>query len=504
MVNAVLGFTRYTTRDATQFRDAGPLTPRHICTVYGDDETPLKLLSYCCPVPLPCCQHDGAASAHSIMRRARSPNTLEIVVASKDGLEPIGKFPPGLNITYFHHVSPTSTTLGRDPPGKYAGPSETREAGVFTRYIIERYDSLPDAVVFVHADINVHNPVWLRWLYCLRHDVEFASISPVMVDAHPPRKGSKSPLLNVFNKGSEATSVSGASGRPWYSPARPGDRGFPHCCFLVVVSRRAIHRHPRTVYEEVDRALTTGTVNAFHFELQYYLLFQPERHEWRNARDVCATFQCERPACATKFIRYVTESGPLATGHSKKTTPVALLDWEDESCGVQDLTQPEWRTVGPTARERLHLPCAPMARDDKALCIEAFPREFPDGSERERHAYRRVLPGYSAYIRRGCSHGEPRCSEDATYASHNVSAKTVCRSAACAIIRCWLECCAACASRSWCVAWEWHMETGSCDLSAQPPGRARLPSHKRVVGVPMPPLEDKLRDFGIADTLGSS
>ena len=44
------------------------------------------------------------------------------------------------------------------------------------------------------------------------------------------------------------------------------------------------------------------------------------------------------------------------------------------------------------------------------------------------------------------------------------------------------------------------METGSCDLSAQPPGRARVPSHKTVVGVPMPPLEHELRDFGIADT----
>tara|TARA_B100000780_G_scaffold182548_1_gene128110 strand:+ start:272 stop:436 length:165 start_codon:yes stop_codon:yes gene_type:complete len=44
------------------------------------------------------------------------------------------------------------------------------------------------------------------------------------------------------------------------------------------------------------------------------------------------------------------------------------------------------------------------------------------------------------------------------------------------------------------------METGSCDLSAQPPGRARSPSYDRVVGVPMPPLEHKLRDFGLADT----
>ena len=414
---------------------------------------------------------------------------MEIVVASTSGFEPIGKFPPGLNVTYFHHLSMRDKmSTGQEPPGKYAGPSETREAGVFTRYITERYDSLPDAVVFVHADIGVHNPVWLRWLYCLRRDIDFASLSPVMVDIPPP-KGPQ--LLKVMNNGAAAIK----NGQMHHSPARPGDRGFPHCCFLVVVSRRAIRRHPRPIYEEADRALTTGKLNAFNFELQYHLLFKPELHEWRNARDVCATFQCERPACATNFIRYVNELGPLATGHSKKHTPVALLDWEDESCGVQDLTQPEWRTVGPTARERLHLPCKPMARDDKALCIDAS-----QGSARERHLFRRVLPGYSAYIRRGCSHGDPRCSENATYASHSVTAKTVSRSAACTILRCWLECCAACASRSWCVAWEWHMETGSCDLSAQPPGRARSPSHQRVVGVPMPPLEHKLRDFRIADT----
>ena len=421
------------------------------------------------------------------------PATLEIVVASDSGVEPIGKFPPGLNVSYFHHT-PTSTTRQGEPPlGTYAGPRQTREAGVFTRYIIDRYDSLPDAVVFVHADIGAHNPVWLRWLYCLRRDVEFASLSPVIVNAMPR---TRSEFLNVMNNGSAVTT----DGRITHSPARPGDRSFPHCCFLVVLSRRAILRHPRTAYEEADRALAAGKVSAFDFELQYHLLFPPERHEWRNARDVCATFQCERPACATRFIRFVTERGPLATGHSKKHTPVALLDWEDGSCGVQDLTQPEWRTVAPTARETVQLSCAPMARDDKALCRQGARSEQHQGSLRQHSEFGLVLPGYSAYIRRGCSHGDPRCSEEATYASHNVTAKTVSRSAGCAIIRCWLECCAACASRSWCVAWEWHMETGSCDLSAQPPGRARVPSHKTVVGVPMPPLEHELRDFGIADS----
>jgi hypothetical protein len=87
------------------------------------------------------------------------PSSLEIVVASDRGVEPIGKFPPGLNVSYFHHMPPTSSAHGKEPLGTYAGPRQAREAGVFTRYISDRYDSLPDAVVFVHADIGAHNPV---------------------------------------------------------------------------------------------------------------------------------------------------------------------------------------------------------------------------------------------------------------------------------------------------------------------------------------------------------
>ena len=346
------------------------------------------------------------------------PSSLEIVVASDSGVEPIGKFPPDLNVSYFHHRPPTSSANVKEPLGTYAGPRETREAGVFTRYISDRYDSLPDAVVFVHADIGAHNPVWLRWLYCLRRDVEFASLSPIVNTM--PRRSSE--FLNVMNNGSAVTT----DGRISHYPARPGDRGHPHCCFLVVLSRRAILRHPRIVYEEADRALTAGKVNAFNFELQYHLLFQPERHEWRNARDVCATFQCERPACATKFIRFVTERGPLASGHSKKHVPVALLDWEDGSCGVQDLTQPEWRTVAPTVRERFLR---------VALRIDGAGRQ----GSMQRGRYESAKSVYTCTAGLFGIHSprllarRPRCSEEATYASHNITAKTVARSAGCAI-----------------------------------------------------------------------
>ena len=153
------------------------------------------------------------------------PSSLEIVVASDSGVEPIGKFPPDLNVSYFHHMPPTSSAHVKEPLGTYAGPRETREAGVFTRYISDRYDSLPDAVVFVHADIDVHNPVWLRWLYCLRRNVEFASLSPAII--YMPSRGPQ--LLNFMSKGSAVITDS-------QMQARLGDYGFPNCCFLVVVS----------------------------------------------------------------------------------------------------------------------------------------------------------------------------------------------------------------------------------------------------------------------------
>ena len=246
--------------------------------------------------------------------------SLEIVVSSTAG-ERLDQFPAGLNISHWHHKE-------RLPSGHYAGPPATREAGAFLQYAIQRYDSLPDSTVFLHSDVAVHNPVWLRWLYCLRPGVNFVSLSPVIVAAAPPPEGS--PFTHLMNNG---------------SAARYGRRGNPNCCFLTVLSRSAIRKRPLATYQEAYRQLLTGNVNAFQLELQFHLLFRPEVHEWRSTRDACDAFKCEDPACSTQYIRYVKEPGPLSAGHSRKVVPSALLEWEDGSCGVQVRGRRGWAKV---------------------------------------------------------------------------------------------------------------------------------------------------------------
>ena len=49
------------------------------------------------------------------------------------------------------------------------------------------------------------------------------------------------------------------------------------------------------------------------------------------------------------------------------------------------------------------------------------------------------------------------------------------------LVRCWSLCCAECARRPWCEAWQWSL-SGECLLSAESPVKARKPSFDRVVG----------------------
>ena len=407
------------------------------------------------------------------------------MVVSSAGGELRDRLPPNLNTTFFSHsprsrraspvgsptASPTVAALLAKEAS--AGPKETREAGAFLRFVIRRYDTLPDVSVYVHADVFVHNPVWLRWLYCLRPDVDMASLSPLIVISYPANQGN---FLDTMR------AASGLS-----TPREP--RGFPICCFLAVFSRQAIRRFPLAAYQQAERLLLSNKMSAFDLELQGHFLFPPDPHEHQSARDVCHAFQCEQPACSTQYIRHAVHKGPLVQGHPKKTVSAELLGWEDSVCGVQDLTQPEWRTVS-GVREQLHLPCVRPARDDVSLC---------KASSIHGGGFASVLPGYSAYIRRGCSHGDERCAKNATYASHGTTAKTAARTADCAIIRCWLDCCASCASRSWCVAWEWSVASGACSLSDMVPGRAPFPSYDRVVGMPMPALGGPARSFRFPD-----
>ncbi len=70
---------------------------------------------------------------------------------------------------YYHHDKPSS-----DP--YFAGAIPTREAGCFFAHASRRYNELANMTVFVHEDVAAHNPVWPRWLECLRPNASHASL----------------------------------------------------------------------------------------------------------------------------------------------------------------------------------------------------------------------------------------------------------------------------------------------------------------------------------------
>ena len=98
----------------------------------------------------------------------------------------------------------------------------------------------------------------------------------------------------------------------------------------------------------------------------------------------------------------------------------------------------------------------------------------------------------------------PEAAEE-TFRFLQHAAKTAVWSRACSPVRCWTKCCALCAARTWCVAWEWDLETEICSLSDQTPledaypsaypsvnGRGAAPGNltfRRVVGAVQPMVE---------------
>ena len=172
----------------------------------------------------------------------------------------------------FHHQPETGLPNA-------AGPLRTREAGAYLSYVIARYDSLPDAVAFVHADAAEHNPMWTRWLSCLRPHIDFVSLIPVIVGPAavarmlPARGRDGSPLSRASasvgirgNPPNESTTtrarrlqqqIPPLAHRPFPSRlasmllgastrlGRPSVRGRPTCCLMYVQSAESIRSLPQ-------------------------------------------------------------------------------------------------------------------------------------------------------------------------------------------------------------------------------------------------------------------
>uniref|UniRef100_A0A7S1N5T0 Uncharacterized protein n=1 Tax=Eutreptiella gymnastica TaxID=73025 RepID=A0A7S1N5T0_9EUGL len=120
------------------------------------------------------------------------------------------------------------------------------EAGVYFQFIVDHYDNLPNLTIFCHAKPLPHNPDWLQWVDCLRDDVDYANLSPCFIR----RRGMKGwnmmkvglwvercwrDFLGVFNLSH------------LIPPRKEPIVGF-YCCAHFAVSRRQLHRWPKSMY----------------------------------------------------------------------------------------------------------------------------------------------------------------------------------------------------------------------------------------------------------------
>jgi len=201
-------------------------------------------------------------------------------------------------------------------------------------------------------------------------------------------------------------------------------RGAPPCCFLWVQPRAALESFGRSrvqsAADSLNQAGGPGGLNPWDFELHYHRAFDASASEValevaRRWRDPCAAFQCEHAECSPKYIRYVgATSPPLVAGHSKKRVDAAMLQWENDVCGVAGDMTPERRALS-RVRETVRLPCAVASRPSE-LCgqLPAGRRPEPQGSAGEGGgggtverrldpSFRNLLPSYEAYLREGCA-----------------------------------------------------------------------------------------------------
>lgn len=560
------------------------------------------------------------------MAQPPAAGTLQLLVSSNvDQEAPKGKL--GLqHALYYNHRKDTGSKA------TYAGPGFTREAGSYMKYIVDNYDRLPDAVAFLHDDVDTHNPVWTRWLHCLRRDVDFVSLAPVVLHLGQQALASQNGLATVAELPS--------------SPSSP--RGSPTCCLINVQSRETIRALPRRAYQQLFAA-TSGPIpvdgrnvslspwcarslsphprawgrvawaslrfplgphrvtprRRRDFEFGYHKMIPPTPRSLKAElngtwRDPCEHFRCEEPQCGPRYIRYSPARPPLHQGHARKQAGSEQLQWEQDVCGVQDLHLPETIRMEPVdVRERVVVTCAQADFGDgksgsrpAGYSGEATPAK---SSWELCHAYHTGVESYLAFVRQGCAASAQaklefaqsatakltgdfvkgadaassrfRRTESGKYlrsgdvigaATRDVAALVgdalaaaadadseqpswqlgtlkydpclstsyrglggsakvaLANGHACALIRCWLPCCSACAQRDWCVSWSWDMQTSSCLLSErtkaelaqrsptsqQGPrssgrGQSLKPSHGRVVGQVMPAVAPARRTWQI-------
>ena len=398
--------------------------------------------------------------------------SVQIVVSSTSSLDASTKQVGLKGGVFYHH------TVSSSRPERYAGHANTREPSSYLKFIVDRYDDLPDAVAFVHEDVATHNPVWTRWLRCLRRSVDFASLSPVVL-----KHGGGNALETI-------------AGLPLLR------RGNPTCCLINVQSRSTIRALPLKAYKSMYAAATGSarvdgkdvSLSAWDFEFQYHKLQNatPRALAFERTgqwRDPCEHFRCELPQCAAKYIRYFAAEGPFSQGHVSKVLSSKQLQWENDVCGVRELHLPERRWMPLSrVREALHVECVQVDLESESGGSASSPRP--------RCSAYRVASAYTDFVRSGCAgfnstgvaFEERKCL--ATSAALRSAKIALERRADCAVTRCWHRCCSACGERTWCKSWSWSPANSSClmseDTIVETSETRRRMSYGHVVGNVMP------------------
>ena len=371
-------------------------------------------------------------------------NIQVVVCTEEDG----GRFAPALeyeHLTYHHHLS--------NDPERYAGPGGpkgTREAGCYLAHIARQYHRLAKFTAFVHEDVAIHNPVWPRWLSCLRENATFASLSPIIRGfdpLHKPHPGSLK-LAQVLG-----VNVSDSSMIP------------SSCCFMLIQTRSSLQDIPSTAYASALKMVERREVDAFRLEDIAHLLSSPSK-KWLQP---CTNFRCEESTCKRmiQFIRVGKEA--LTHGMPLDKHNNAISSWRSRACGVDRLITTAEDRVILNVTETMLSPC---------------PKAMTSVNSIFNHTgcSNRIT---TAYLRSEAPQPYP-----SSFATATVSAKLAVyalKPRMCsALVPCWQQCCAECARRPGCKTWQWtlneaNVSASSCALSADAPARSR-PSHSRVVG----------------------
>jgi hypothetical protein len=330
----------------------------------------------------------------------------------------------------------------------------TRDAGVFLAHVIRRYDSLSNLTAFVHWDAWMHNPIWPRWLDCLRSNATRASLSPLMF--HPPKTAQSSRIAEAL-LGPRSEALESLRGQV---PAT--------CCFHMVFSRETLRSIPKSKYEEGLRILDARNSTAFDLENVAHLLASPPRMDWLKPRE---SFRTQEPHCS-RTVQYTSQQGRFVVSGidvDPKGTATAQLQWQERACGVEasPLVLPETRELL-SVRQTVNAPCAHAM---KSL----------DGILQASSCYLNHTFAVNAYVKY-----VSRNAHNESFPMQTPMAKLACfpvkPAMCCGLVRCWQRCCAECGRRSWCKAWAWHVNSETCALSEEAPRSANATSFEYVVG----------------------